>query len=141
MNLELAIRILDPETIYEALKEIQVGHELNGDETVYRAIRKARKLACQTMRRELDQQVEPVWTHRKHMVHYSYENGAGEYKEETFADWCCPNCEAIVGEQHIKTRHSQRLSNYCHNCGLKIDWDAVAGNLEGEGHGIKQDKD
>lgn len=131
MNLELAIRILDPEVTSDALYEIQAEHEFRHEEAeevkdaIYRAIREARAVACQTMRKELNHQIEPVWTKRKHLVHCTYEDGTGEYKEESFADWCCPNCGAVVGEQYIKTRHTQRKSNYCHNCGMRIDWTKV----------------
>lgn len=146
MNLDLAVRILDPVVTSDALYEIQAAHEARHEsedeikKAIYGAIREAREVACQSMRKELLREAAPIWAERKRLAHFTYEDGSGEFKEESFADWTCPNCGEFVGEQFIKTRHTQKKSNYCHNCGMKIDWSAVA-VAKGERNGIKQNKD
>lgn len=53
-----------------------------------------------------------------------YEDGTGEYKEQTKNYWRCPCCNSVVGERYsFRGRiHDQRKKNYCENCGCSIGW-------------------
>lgn len=60
-----------------------------------------------------------------------YADGHGECEVTKWQDWVCPLCGWFVGQRynrnnHGKIRfHDQRKSNYCNECGQKIDWEGV----------------
>ena len=67
----------------------------------------------------------PIFKHGESVVHVDYADRPGETKVSKWADWVCPVCGGVVGEQYVPRRHNQSKSNYCSRCGQAIDWDAV----------------
>ena len=96
-----------------ALKEIQQYREIGTVEECREAVEKQNPK-------------KPVWKKGRSVICKDYEDGHGEVEENKWADWVCPNCGWLVGEQYIPRRHNQQKSNYCSRCGQAIDE-----NLEG----------
>lgn len=56
MTLEQAINILHPDTCMETLAEIEYYAGFDGHHAVWQAVRDARLMACEVMRREAEKQ-------------------------------------------------------------------------------------
>lgn len=68
---------------------------------------------------------EPVFKTGESLVHVNRGDQPHEWRNDTWAEWCCPTCGWFVGEQYVPRKHNQQKSNYCSRCGQAIDWDAV----------------
>lgn len=73
----------------------------------------------------------PILKNGEGVSFVDYADGHGECKVTKWQDWVCPLCGWFVGQRynrnnHGKIRfHDQRKSNYCNECGQKIDWEGV----------------
>lgn len=73
----------------------------------------------------------PILKNGEGVSFVDYADGHGECKVTKWQDWVCPLCGWFVGQRynrnnHGKIRfHDQRKSNYCNECGQKIDWKGV----------------
>ena len=68
---------------------------------------------------------KPILKNGKSGMFVDYADGHGEYKVTKWQDWCCPACGWFVGQRYNASQsrsHDQRKSNYCNECGQKIDW-------------------
>lgn len=67
----------------------------------------------------------PVWKEGEGVIHYDHVDGSSHTEVNRWAQWVCPVCGWFVGEQYVPRKHNQRKSNFCSECGQKIDWKAV----------------
>lgn len=68
---------------------------------------------------------EPVFKTGESLVHINRGDQPHEWRNDTWAEWCCPTCGWFVGEQYVPRKHNQQKSNYCSRCGQAINWGAV----------------
>jgi hypothetical protein len=80
----------------------------------------------------LEKQVprKPILKDGETLLHCSYADGTGGYVSQKWQDWVCPVCGWFVGQRYNKHRnggkphpHDQRKSDWCNECGQKIDWE------------------
>lgn len=75
-----------------------------------------------------DVAMKPILKTGKSIIHCNKGNQPHEWKFEKWQDWCCPVCGWFVGQRYNATQdkhHDQRKSNYCNECGQKLDWSDV----------------
>ena len=79
----------------------------------------------------LEKQVpkKPVFKEGQGMVHINRGDKPHEMRVNKWQAWCCPVCGWFVGERYNRLRndgsihpHDQRKSDYCNECGQRIDW-------------------
>lgn len=83
-------------------------------------------LGITALRRQIP--MKPILKNSKSVVFVDYADGHGECKATKWQDWVCPVCGWFVGQRYngFQNRpHDQRKSNFCNECGQRIDWSEV----------------
>ena len=81
------------------------------------------KLGITALQRQIP--MKPILKNGESTVFVDYADGHGEHKVTKWQDWVCPVCGWFVGQRYNgfqKRPHDQRKSNYCNECGQRIDW-------------------
>jgi hypothetical protein len=87
--------------------------------------------ACDIAIAAIEKQIplKPVLKNGKSLIHAHYADGHGEFAIQKWQDWVCPVCGWFVGQRYNRFRsgrephpHDQRKSDWCNECGQKIDW-------------------
>lgn len=97
MTIEEAIKILHPNTTFEAITEIEYYGGFKGKEKAMEAVNEACVVACEALEKQRSKKVS------------NYNKGY-----DTYGD--CPICG------HSYSFGISNKFNYCHNCGQKMDW-------------------
>lgn len=93
-------------------------------------------LADEIAIKALEKQVakKPILKSGQSVVHVNRGDKPHEMRVDKWQDWCCPVCGWFVGQRYNIYRHDgsahphdQRKSDYCNECGQKIDWSNEAG--------------
>lgn len=90
-------------------------------------------LGITALRRQIP--MKPVLKNGKSVAFVDYADGHGECKVTKWQDWVCPVCGWFVGQRYngFQNRsHDQRKSNYCNECGQRIDWSEVYKKLSSD---------
>jgi hypothetical protein len=76
--------------------------------------------------------MKPILKSGESVVHCSYADGTGGFEMNRWQDWVCPVCGWFVGQRYNRVRngsvlhpHDQRKSDFCNECGQRIDWEGV----------------
>lgn len=103
MRIEEAIRLLHPDTSAGEIAEIKYKYGFQGEEQAIHKIKKACKIACKAMEKQIPKKI----TH-----------------EATLVKCCtCPSCGNVIdkfetfGEKKVRVEYE-----YCHFCGQALDW-------------------
>jgi len=67
----------------------------------------------------------PIYKTGTNIMFVDCADGHGEARAEKYAEWTCPKCGWFVGERYIPRHHDQQKSDYCSQCGQRIDWSAA----------------
>lgn len=85
------------------------------------------KLAIQAIERQIPKKA--ILKSGESVMHINKGNLPHEWRVNKWEDWVCPCCGWFVGQRYNAVRsggkphpHDQRKSNYCNECGQRIDW-------------------
>ena len=84
-------------------------------------------VAIQALEKQIPK--KPVLKSSESVFHIYKGNRPHEWKRNKWESWCCPVCGWFVGERYNRVSndgsthtHDQRKSDFCDECGQKIDW-------------------
>lgn len=100
MTYEEARRILHPDTIMEALAEIEYYGGFNGEKTIFDAIREACLVACEALDRNIAVDICV---------------NSGEYVTDRYF---CPRCS----KKQKQSRKNMKKGCFCERCGQKLSF-------------------
>ena len=79
--------------------------------------------------REKQTPQKPILKSGESIMHINKGNMPHEWRVNKWQDWVCPCCGWFVGQRYNAVRsggkphpHDQRKSDYCNECGQRIDW-------------------
>lgn len=84
------------------------------------------RMAIQALEKRVP--MKPVLKNGESVAFVDYADGHGECKTTKWQDWVCPVCGWFVGQRYNRLQkrpHDQRKSNFCNECGQRIDWSEV----------------
>lgn len=99
MTPQEAIKILHPDTTVAAIAEIEYYAGFKGGEATIKAVEDACVVACEALEKSVP--MKP--------------------KISSFGVMRCPKCQGKVGER-VSNISYQNCSDYCSNCGQRINW-------------------
>ena len=100
MKIEEAIKLLHPDTSADEIAEIKYKYGFRGEEQAIHKINKARKIACETMKKQIPK--KPI------MI-----------EGDLYSVLSCPSCKEHI--MNVWNRADYELK-YCHYCGQALDW-------------------
>ena len=111
---------------YLSGKYLVVGSLLNPPEEACKKHNAALDMAIGAMEKQIA--MKPILKNGESVACVDYADGHGECKAVKWQDLVCPVCGWFVGQRYNgfqKRPHDQRKSNYCNECGQRIDWSEV----------------
>lgn len=74
-----------------------------------------------------DKAEKPVWKEGQSVVHSDYADGTAKTEIHKWCEWVCPVCGWFVGKtvKVFDHWHTQEKSNFCSQCGQRVDWESV----------------